>query len=103
MEIEFQSPAYCPAGLKNAMIDSKHPIACIWRKLHSAGRHSLGVLLGTGALGVVAAHAVDATWVGNNAGDPTEWIEPLNWSGGAVPDGIATFTNTGQATVDVNG
>jgi autotransporter-associated beta strand protein len=102
MGIEFQSPADFPADLKNAMIDSKYPIACIRRKLHSASLRLLAASLGT-ALSVVYAHAVDATWLGNNAGDPTEWIEPLNWSGGAVPDGIATFTNTGQATVDVNG
>src|SRR5262249_11383513 len=27
------------------------------------------------------------------------WIEPNNWVGGAVPDGTATFPNTGQANV----
>ncbi len=43
--------------------------------------------------------AVDATWVGGNAGDPNEWVEPNNWTPADVPDGIATFTNTGTTTV----
>ncbi len=68
-------------------------------RLRSVGRHSLAVLLATTALGVVSAHAVDATWTGGNAGDANEWVEPLNWAGGAVPDGTATFTNTGVTTV----
>ena len=67
-----------------------------WR---AAGRRSLAVLLATTALGVVSAHAIDATWTGGNGGDPNEWVEPLNWTGGAVPDGPATFTNTGVTTV----
>ncbi len=62
-------------------------------------RQSLAVLLATTALGVVSAHAVDATWVGGNAGDVNEWVEPNNWTGTTVPDGIATFTDTGVTTV----
>ncbi|MFB9265907.1 autotransporter domain-containing protein [Bradyrhizobium erythrophlei] len=69
----------------------------------SATRHSVAVLLASTALGVVSAHAVDATWTGGNPGDPTVWTEPLNWTGGTVPDGQATLTSTGQTTVDSNG
>jgi hypothetical protein len=67
--------------------------------LRSIGRHSLAILLTSTALGVVAAHAVDATWVGGNGGDPNEWVEPNNWTPATVPDGMATFTNTGVTTV----
>jgi uncharacterized protein with beta-barrel porin domain len=68
-------------------------------RLRSAARLSLAVLLATTALGVVSARAVDGTWVGGNGGDPNEWVEPNNWTGAAVPNGIATFTNTGVTTV----
>ncbi|MEH2610413.1 autotransporter domain-containing protein [Bradyrhizobium sp. AZCC 1693] len=85
------------------MAYQEQPMARTRQKLHSAGRLSLAALLGTAASCVVPAHAVDATWLGNNAGNPTEWVEPLNWSGGALPDGTATFTNTGQSVVDANG
>ncbi|MDI1263081.1 MAG: autotransporter, partial [bacterium] len=65
-----------------------------------AGRLSLAVLLASTALGVVSAHAVDGTWVGAT----TEWTDPTNWtSNPSVPDGTATFSNTGSATVDANG
>jgi uncharacterized protein with beta-barrel porin domain len=71
--------------------------------LRSIRRHSLAILLASTAastaLGVVAAHAVDATWVGGNGGDPNEWVEPNNWTPATVPDGVATFTNTGVTTV----
>src|SRR5882757_7309763 len=67
--------------------------------LQSIGRHSLAILLASTALGVVAAHAVDATWVGGNGGDPNEWVEPNNWTPATVPDGVATFSNTGVTTV----
>jgi uncharacterized protein with beta-barrel porin domain len=67
--------------------------------LRSIGRHSLAILLASTALGVVAAHAVDATWVGGNGGAPNEWVEPNNWTPATVPDGVATFTNTGVTTV----
>jgi hypothetical protein len=67
--------------------------------LQSIGRHSLAILLASTALGVVAAHAVDATWVGGNSGDPNEWVEPNNSTPATVPDGVATFTNTGVTTV----
>ena len=57
-------------------------------------RHSLATLLATTALGVVAAHAVD--------GDLDRHLQPTtgrmraNWSTNpTVPDGTATFTNTG--------
>lgn len=70
----------------------------------SVARHSLAVLLATTALGVVSAHAVDGTWLGNS-GTPTEWIDPANWtSNPSLPDGTAIFTNNAaSATVDVNG
>jgi hypothetical protein len=67
--------------------------------LQSIGRHSLAILLASTALGVVAAHAVDTTWVGGNGGDPNEWVEPNNWTPATVPDGVATFSNTGVTTV----
>ncbi len=70
----------------------------------SVTHHSLAALLATTAFGMVSAHAQNATWVGGNAGDPTEWTEPLNWTGSAVPSGTATFTNNGApTTVDSNG
>ncbi len=51
-------------------------------------------------LAATAGHAQDATWVGGNAGDPNEWVEPLNWNPNtAVPSGTATFTDTGVTTV----
>jgi hypothetical protein len=62
-------------------------------------RLSLAVLLATTALGAAGAHAQDATWVGGNGGDPSEWVENNNWTPAAVPSGTATFTNTGVATV----
>ncbi|MDP1866474.1 MAG: autotransporter domain-containing protein [Bradyrhizobium sp.] len=67
-------------------------------------RHFLAILLATSALGVVSAHAVDGTWLGNS-GTPTEWFDPANWTSNPdLPDGTATFTNNGaSATVDVNG
>src|ERR1700759_1354154 len=74
------------------------------RGLRTVARHSLVVLLASTALGVVAARAQDATWVGNNAGDPNEWIENNNWTPAAIPTGTATFTNNGApTTVDANG
>ncbi len=66
-------------------------------------RRSLAVLLATTALGVVSARAVDATWVGGNAGDPNEWTEPANWTGGNVPDGTATLSTSGTTGIDSNG
>lgn len=71
------------------------------RRLRAVVRHSLATLLATTALGVVAAHAGDGTWVG---GTSTEWTDGTNWSPTpTVPDGTATFTNTGLTTVDSNG
>jgi autotransporter-associated beta strand protein len=58
-------------------------------------RRAVAVLLATTALGVVSAHAADATWVGGTG----EWVDNANWNPAAVPDGTATFTNAGQATV----
>src|ERR1700682_4116186 len=46
-----------------------------------------------------SSDALDATWTGGNAGDPNEWVEPLNWVGGAVPNGTATFKNASVTTV----
>src|SRR5215472_18418303 len=65
----------------------------------ATARYSLSVLLATTVLGVTAARAQDATWVGGNAGDPSEWVEPNNWTPATVPGGTATFTNTGVTTV----
>lgn len=70
------------------------------RRLRSTTGLTLAVLLATTALGVVSAHAADATWNGGNLVDPNEWTEPANWSPTAVPDGTATFTNAGQTTVN---
>jgi autotransporter-associated beta strand protein len=81
------------------MADPKIRMANTGYGFRSVARQSLAVLLATTALGAVSAHAVDATWTGNNGGDPNEWVEPNNWTGGTIPDGIATFTNTGQTTV----
>lgn len=69
--------------------------------LGSLLRHALATLLTTSALGIVAAHAVDGTWTGASS---TEWTDGTNWTSTPdVPDGTATFTNTGPATVDSNG
>ncbi len=84
---------------KGEMAGPEIPIADRRRGLRAIARHSLAVLLATTALGVVAAHAVDATWVGGNGLDPNEWVESNNWTPATVPNGIATFTNTGVTTV----
>lgn len=69
--------------------------------LGSLLRHALATLLAMTALGIVAAHAVDGTWTGASS---TEWTDGTNWTSTPdVPDGTATFTNTGPATVDSNG
>src|SRR5246127_5621835 len=68
------------------------------RGLRTVARHSLAVLLASTAIGVVAARAQDATWVGNNAGDPNEWDESNNWTPATIPTGTATFTNNGAPT-----
>ena len=87
------------------MVDLKIRLPDTGHRLRSATRQSLAVLLATTALGVVSAHAVDGTWLGNNAGDPTEWIDPANWTSNPnLPDGTGTFTNNGASTtVDANG
>ncbi|WP_247505635.1 autotransporter domain-containing protein [Bradyrhizobium sp. 1] len=70
-------------------------------RMRSVFRHALATLLATTALGVVAADAVDSTWTGATS---TEWTDGTNWSPTpTVPDGTATFTNTGATTVDSNG
>ncbi|WP_354057832.1 autotransporter domain-containing protein [Bradyrhizobium sp. RT6a] len=62
-------------------------------------RHSLATLLATTALGVVAAQAQDGTWIGGTS----DWTTGTNWSSNpVVPDGTATFTNTGSTAVDNN-
>ncbi|WFU83868.1 autotransporter domain-containing protein [Bradyrhizobium sp. CIAT3101] len=65
------------------------------KRLRAVVRHSLATLLATTALGVVAAHAVDATWNGTSS----DWTDPANWST-SVPDGTATFTSTGSTAID---
>jgi uncharacterized protein with beta-barrel porin domain len=64
-----------------------------------ARSRSLGVLAAGLCLGAPVAFAQDATWVGGNAGDTNEWVEPLNWTPQTVPTGTATFTDTGVTTV----
>src|SRR6201996_2735689 len=82
----------------------KLPVQHGRRGLRSIARRSLAVLLASTALGVVSARAQDATWVGNNAGDPNEWIENNNWTPATIPSGTATFTNNGApTTVQANG
>jgi uncharacterized protein with beta-barrel porin domain len=81
------------------MVDPKvRPPHAVGR-VGSVARHVCAVLLATTALGVVSAHAVSGTWVGGNAGDANEWVEPNNWSSAAVPNVTATFTSTGVTTV----
>jgi uncharacterized protein with beta-barrel porin domain len=78
------------------MVDPKIRSPDTGHRLRSATQQSLAVLLATTALGVVSAHAVDGTWTGATG----EWVDGTNWSSNpAVPDGTATFTNTGTATV----
>jgi autotransporter-associated beta strand protein len=69
-------------------------------RLRSVARHSLATLLATTALGVVAAHAVDGAWTGASS----DWTDAGNWNSvpPGVPDGTATFDNTGSAAVDNN-
>ncbi|MDH2398954.1 autotransporter domain-containing protein [Bradyrhizobium sp. SSUT18] len=67
--------------------------------LRSVVRHSLATLLATTALGVAAAHALNGDWVGGSS----DWTDGTNWSSNPfVPDGTATFTNTGSTAVDNN-
>src|SRR5260370_26839319 len=83
------------------MVDLKLSLPDTRRTLQSVRRHSLAVLLATTALGVVSAHAVDGTWTGASS---SEWTDGTNWSSTpSVPDGMATFTNTGPAAVQSNG
>jgi uncharacterized protein with beta-barrel porin domain len=85
---------------KDAMVDPKIQAPKNGHRPGSVARHSLAVLLATTALGVVSAHAVDGTWVSGSG----EWTDPTSWSTNpTVPDGIATFTNTGAAAVTNNG
>lgn len=66
-------------------------------RLRAVVRHALATLLATTALGVVAAHAVDANWTGVSS----DWTDPANWSSNpSVPDGTATFTNSGATSID---
>ena len=85
---------------KDAMVDPKIQAPKNAHRLGSVARHSLAVLLATTALGVVSAHAVDGTWVSGSG----EWVDGTSWSSNpVVPDGIATFTNTGTTAVTNNG
>ena len=85
------------------MVDPKIQAPKNGHRLGSVARRSLAVLLATTALGVVAARAQNASWVGNNAGDPNEWIENNNWTPATIPTGTATFTNNGAPTTVENG
>jgi hypothetical protein len=50
-------------------------------------------------LGPGTAHAVDGTWQGPGA----EWTAGTNWSSSpTVPDGTATFSNTGPTSVTIS-
>ena len=83
------------------MVDLKFSLPDTRRRLRSVTRQSLAVLLATSALGVVPAHAVDGTWTGASS---SEWTDGTNWSSTpSVPDGTATFTNTGPTAVQSNG
>jgi len=83
------------------MAGQKIPFAVAGRRWQATRRHSLAVLLATTALGVVSAHAVDGTWTGAT---DNEWTDGTNWtSTPAVPDGTATFSNTGPTGVVSNG
>ncbi|MGB5949000.1 MAG: autotransporter domain-containing protein [Parvibaculum sp.] len=57
-----------------------------------------GFVIGLAAIGlsVQGARAADATWSGGVSG---QWGDPLNWSGGVLPDGTATFSATGASTI----
>lgn len=69
--------------------------------LHSVLHHSLATLLATTALGVVAAHALDGSWVGSSS---NEWTDGTNWSPTpTVPDVTATFSTTGPTNVTTSG
>lgn len=69
--------------------------------VRSIVRHALATLLASTALGVVAAHAVDGSWVGATS---NEWTDGSNWSSTPnVPDGTATFTTTGPTGVITSG
>ena len=82
------------------MVDMKLPSPNTGRKLRSAARLSLAVLLASTALGVVSAHAVDGTW----AGPGTDWSDGTNWSTNpSIPDGTATFVNNAAPTTLNNG
>jgi hypothetical protein len=71
----------------------------------SHARLRIAVLLAGVSLSAVAAHAQDATWLGNTPGNPTDWNTDTNWSNNSppplnvVPLGTATFGATGSATV----
>ena len=70
------------------------------RRRRSIAGQSLAVLLATTALGVVSAHAIDGTWNGASS----EWTDGTNWTSNPdVPNGTATFSNTGVVGVDANG
>ena len=72
-------------------------LSALPRGARPTARRSLAVLLATSALGVVSAHAVDGTWQGASS----DWTDGTNWSSTpSVPDGTATFANTGLTSVD---
>jgi uncharacterized protein with beta-barrel porin domain len=84
------------------MVDPEIRMPKTGHRLRSVARQSLAVLMATTALGVVSAHAVDGTWTGFGV-TPGEWVEGDNWtSNPTVPNGTATFTNTGFTNVANN-
>ncbi len=69
-------------------------------RLRSVVRHSLATLLATTALGIVAAHAVDGTWIGGTS----EWTDGANWGPTpTVPDGTATFSTSADTNIASSG
>src|SRR6185312_4618774 len=62
-------------------------------------RRTAAALLACTCLATGAAYAQDATWIGGNVGDPSEWIENNNWTPATVPTGTATFGATGVTSV----
>jgi outer membrane autotransporter protein len=51
----------------------------------SRARLRIAALLAGVSLSAVAAHAQDATWLGNTLGNPTDWNTNTNWSNNSPP------------------
>jgi hypothetical protein len=71
----------------------------------SRARLRIAALLAGVSLTAVAAHAQDATWLGNTLVNPTNWNTDTNWANNnpppanSVPSGTAIFDATGSANV----